>query len=76
MSDGGRFFMCSDLILSRPGAVRFLTDKMTCRISEGRTKGGRIHPVKDDLKTVDMAIKEVGVEIVNDVLPGARFING
>ncbi|KJH49532.1 hypothetical protein DICVIV_04320 [Dictyocaulus viviparus] len=28
---------CSGLILSGPGAVRFLTDEIACRISEGRT---------------------------------------
>ncbi|KJH44385.1 hypothetical protein DICVIV_09596 [Dictyocaulus viviparus] len=35
----GRFFRCSDLILFGPGAVRFLTDEIACRIFKGRTFG-------------------------------------
>ncbi|VDM53478.1 unnamed protein product [Angiostrongylus costaricensis] len=34
---------CSSLMLSVPGAVRFFTDELACRISEGRT-GGATYP--------------------------------
>uniref|UniRef100_A0A0K0DAX5 Secreted protein n=1 Tax=Angiostrongylus cantonensis TaxID=6313 RepID=A0A0K0DAX5_ANGCA len=37
MWTSGRFFRCSDLIVSRPGVVRFFIDEITCRISEGKT---------------------------------------
>ncbi|KJH48545.1 hypothetical protein DICVIV_05341 [Dictyocaulus viviparus] len=36
MRTGSRFFRCSGLILSGPGAVRSLTDETACRIWEGR----------------------------------------
>ncbi|KAK6765011.1 hypothetical protein RB195_025085 [Necator americanus] len=40
MSTGGRFIRCSGLILSGPGAVRFLTSHIiACRISDGRISG-------------------------------------
>ncbi|XGW10426.1 hypothetical protein V3C99_012149, partial [Haemonchus contortus] len=61
---GGRLFRCSALILSGPGAVPFLIDVMACRISEGRTEG----TPKMAGRHVDVAVEEIRVEVVDDLL--------
>ncbi|VDP55242.1 unnamed protein product [Heligmosomoides polygyrus] len=54
------------LILSAPNTVRLSTNEMVCRISRGRASILR----KTAWGQVNVAIEEIGVEVVDDLLHG------
>ncbi|KAK6743506.1 hypothetical protein RB195_010647 [Necator americanus] len=60
----------------RPGAVRFLTDMIACRISDGRTSGMTCPSSPDGEEARDMAVEEIRVEVVDDFLHPPSRCNG
>ncbi|VDP21942.1 unnamed protein product [Heligmosomoides polygyrus] len=70
MSVGGRFFRCSGVILSGPSAVRFFIDEMESDLRR-ENRGNDVSILrKMAWEQVDVAIEEIGVEILDDLLHG------
>ncbi|VDO19567.1 unnamed protein product [Heligmosomoides polygyrus] len=57
-----------DIDKSRPICPLSVVYKRKPRSQKGEQRGRRIHPAEDVMGQVDVAVEEVGVEVVDDLL--------